>query len=287
MSSFRSLAQFDSWPYDGGGFEVLRPRLAPPPKRLSRASQASLSAVVRADVIPRLVRSHADPGQGVTAPPDEVMAFARYLVNGDITAAQRLIARLRDTGTPLTEIYLRLFTDAARHLGDLWVEDVCDFSDVTLALINMRRLLRTLSSEFAGARETQSHCSRRALLIAAPGDDHDFGIALVQEFFRRDGWDVESAPNTYDAVLRFSKTEPCDVIGLSVSNDTSVDGLAAIVRAIRKSAASTSLKVLVGGRFFLEHPDFVCDVGADGTATDGRGAVTRVSSLLDTSAMQY
>lgn len=287
MSGFRSLAQFDGWQYGSTGFEVLRPTLVPVPRRLGRTSHKTLASVIEADIIPRLLLAHGQEPQPAQAGSDaDVVAFARHVVEGDLHAAERIIAKLRNDGASIAGIYLCLFTGAARHLGELWDEDLCDFADVTLALGNMQRLMRELARDFAALDVAPRAMTGSALLIAVPDDNHDFGIAMVRDFFQREGWSVCGDPNTWDGVLRFLRAQPCDVVGLSVSNDTSVDGLAAIIRAIRKSAGATSVKVMVGGRFFLEHPEFVSDVGADATALDGRGAVTRVSSLLDTSAMR-
>jgi methanogenic corrinoid protein MtbC1 len=292
MSGFRSLAYFDDWPSSNGGFEVLRPPMEPRESRFSRASRAKLATVVEQGVIPQLLLSHTAPrhapsskDSGVVARTQDVASFSRHMVTGDIRAAQRIVTRLRAAGASVASIHLDLFTRSARHLGDLWIEDVCDFADVTLGLSRMQQMMRTLSPDFLG-EVRPSFGSRRAVLMAAPGDDHDFGIQIVREFFRRDGWDVAPAATSYDGLLREVQTLRCAVVGISVTKDASVDGLATIIRAVRRNAVDPSVKVMVGGRFFLEHPHFVDHVGADATATDGRGAVTQISSLLDTSALQ-
>jgi hypothetical protein len=43
---------------------------------------------------------------------------------------------------------------------------------------------------------------------------------------------------------------------------------------------------MVGGRFFLMHPEAVSGVGADASAQDGRRAVLKVSSLLGTNVLR-
>jgi len=294
MSGFRSLAYFDSWPSANGGFEVLRPRMESPRHRFSRASRIKIAGLVESEVIPRLLEKHTAPrcasaakrGRSPTAAAlEDAVLFSRHLVRGDVEAAQRLVAQLRTRGTPVSSIYLDLFTRSAKYLGELWVDDICDFSDVTLALSRMQQLLRSLSADFM-CEASKPASDRRAILMAAPGDNHDFGIEMVREFFRRDGWHVAPAATSYDALLRQVRKDRCAVVGISVTNDSSADGLATVIRAVRKNAIDRGLKVMVGGRFFLEHPHFVDHVGADATAIDGRGAVTQVSSLLDTSAMQ-
>lgn len=83
-----------------------------------------------------------------------------------------------------------------------------------------------------------------------------------------------------DELLGLVRGGAFDVIGLSVSNSVCVDDLASLVRAPREAARPRLPLVMVGGRFFLECPECVGEVGADATAQDGRRAVLRVSSLL-------
>lgn len=292
MSGFRSLAFLDHWPVGGGvGWETLRPKLAPvrsaAKAELGKAARAKLSKVIEADIIPRLLMAHdVAPVQDAGVASDVVVAFSRQLLRGDLEAANDTVSGLRAAGMAISGIYLELFTPSARFLGELWVEDICDFTDVTLALSHMQQMLRELAPEFVERPTRRAKRERRALLVAAPGDDHGFGIQIVREFFRRAGWEVTGDPSSYDALLRCTRLERFDVVGLSVTNDASFDGLAAIIRAIRKGSVNPDLKVMVGGRFFLEHPEFVKQVGADATAPDGRRAVPRISSLLDTSALQ-
>jgi methanogenic corrinoid protein MtbC1 len=287
MSGFRSLASFDHWPVVGGGWESLHPRLATRKRELGSSARVKLQKVIEADIIPRLLVAHDAPAERkAAAATDIVVTFSRNLLRGDIEAATDTVNALRRDGMEISSVFLELFAPSARFLGELWVEDICDFTDVTLALSHMQRMLRELAPEFTERPAKGKKAPPRALLIAAPGDDHGFGIQIVREFFRRAGWEVTGEASSYDALLRCTRLERFDVVGLSVTNDASLDGLAAIIRAIRKGAADPGLKVMVGGRFFLEHPGFVKQVGADATAPDGRRAVPRISSLLDTSALQ-
>ena len=124
------------------------------------------------------------------------------------------------------------------------------------------------------------------MLVAAPGDQHTFGVMILQEFFRRAGWHVHGGAVASDEeLLSLAKIDRYDVVGISVSHDVSVDKLASVIRAVREVSQSPDLLVLVGGRFFHARPECVAMVGADASAQDGRRAVLKVSSLLDTEAL--
>ena len=105
---------------------------------------------------------------------------------------------------------------------------------------------------------------------------------------RRAGWQVcIGIYDTADQLFNAASSEPFDVIGLSVGCDASVDDLAGLVAAARRSAIKPSVHMMIGGRFFLEHPELVERVGADATAPDGLRAVTQFSNLLDTTGVRY
>ena len=96
----------------------------------------------------------------------------------------------------------------------------------------LQQLLRELSAAFEA--ETLPRL-RSAVLVTAPGDQHTFGVFILQEFFRRAGWDVRGGSmGSADELLELVQTGPCDLIGLSVSNDMNVEDLASVIRAIRE-----------------------------------------------------
>jgi methylmalonyl-CoA mutase cobalamin-binding subunit len=140
--------------------------------------------------------------------------------------------------------------------------------------------LRELSGAFE-AEGSAAPCGRSALLVGAPGDQHTFGVFVLQEFFRRAGWDVHGgALGSSDELLNLVAGQGFDVIGLSVSNSVDLGDLASLVRTVREAARPHAPLIMVGGRFFLECPQCIGEVGADATAQDGRRAILRVASLL-------
>jgi methanogenic corrinoid protein MtbC1 len=160
---------------------------------------------------------------------------------------------------------------------------VLTFTDVTVGLARLQHLLRELSAPFENEAEHAAH-GRRILLGPAPGEQHTFGTLMVEEFFRRAGWDVAGGPRSPDEILHLVRREWLDVVGLSASCDILFDGLAGLVGAIRRASRNRNVGVLVGGRLFNEHPELVARVGADATAIDGRQAVRQVPQLLGLAA---
>jgi methanogenic corrinoid protein MtbC1 len=195
--------------------------------------------------------------------------FARIVTSADPALARSHIDALCRLGVPLEVIYLELLAPTARHLGYLWEEDLCDFTDVTVGLGTLQQVLRQFGPEFRRLIDKPS-AERRALLLPAPGEQHTFGLFMVEEFFRRDGWHARSEPaSDISRGLAVIRSEWFDVVGFSLSCSDLLDGLASAIRTVRSSAFNRNVRILVGGNVFLQNPELVSVVRADGTATDG------------------
>ncbi|MEJ1937739.1 cobalamin B12-binding domain-containing protein, partial [Nostoc sp. NIES-2111] len=120
---------------------------------------------------------------------------------------------------------------------------------------------------------------RQILLATAPGEQHTFGLSMVESFFRASGWDVTSDPDLDPAKLVGLRRY--GIIGFSLSSETRLEALSACIRAVRRASRNPGIGVMVGGHLFIERPELVAIVGADLTATDGLTAVLLAQSLLD------
>lgn len=244
-------------------------------------------------MIPRLVLAGraslvtaGPPGDIIRPDAEEVAAFAQLVLRQDASAATSFIEDLLERGAALETVYLDLLSPAARQLGELWNEDLCDFTEVTMALGRMQQLLRELSMSFQPEVD-QPQAGRRALLVPAPGEQHTFGLLMVTEFFRRAGWEVSSAGGgSPTAVVNAVRGEWFAIVGFSISSDRRLDALASCIRNIRRASLNRGIGVLVGGPLLVMHPELVPLVGADATAADARQAARQAESLLELMAQR-
>lgn len=275
-------------PLSPGSFSLQEPR---PVERESSASPrtAQLARTIETEIIPRLLLAHrafpecAEPDDDRNLVPcrEQVAEFAKLVLERDVRVSSSYVAALRARGSSIEMILLHLLAPTARLLGDLWKEDLCSFGEVTVGLSRLQQILRELSSPFENEIEHADH-GRRALLAAAPGEQHTFGVCVVEEFFRRAGWDVwTETRSTREDLVALVRSESFDVIGVSLSCDVLFDELPSFIHALRRAARNRSMGVMVGGRLFLDNPELVAHVGADATAADGLDAVQQSRRLLD------
>ena len=277
--------------------DILRPSSVeclgeiPRPGAGDAANDTRMSQLVRTiehEIIPRLMLAHRAaaplprPAASRARPigASDVEEFAKLLLGLEEEPSLEAVAGYRLAGTPIETIYLDLLAPAARYLGLLWTEDLCTFSDVTVALGRLQRVLRQLSPAFGRAVEHPAQ-GRSVLLLPCPGEQHTFGLVLVGEFFRRDGWSVSGGgwDGDADAGARVG-AEWFDAVGFSLGAEVHLRALTEAIRAIRRATRNPQLVVLVGGPLFALNPRFSDDVGADGMTIDGREAPALAERLI-------
>ena len=249
------------------------------------ASEKRLLTLVEAEIIPRLMLAHRDPrhdAQDTSVRPDEVVTFSRALLSNDIADATELIGQLCERGVSMSAVYLQLLAPAARYLGELWEADQCNFSEVTLCLWRMQTLMYDLSATFRGGdvRPTRDGAERRILIASLPGQQYTFGLSMLSEFFRKDGWVVLAIPSPQAGeVLDTLSLHWFDVLALSASMDGEVRDLAKTIKAARKTSRNPRLATMVGGPLFLRQPGLATTVGADGMSEDAPSALALAGHL--------
>jgi methanogenic corrinoid protein MtbC1 len=249
---------------------------------------AHLARTIETDVIPRLVQAHRHTAPAAnTAQANlplqsaaQVAAFVALIIGDSEAQVHAAVDGKRRGGMSVEALYLDLFAPAARVLGDMWLDDECDFSTVTVALGRLQRLLRELSPSFG--TEVEYPANGRRVLFAQPADEqHSFGLSMVAEFFRREGWDVVGVVggSADDPGLRLRR-EWADVVGFSIGSEFRLEWLRQRIAEVRAASRNPDVIIMVGGPIFIINPGWVADVGADATAQDARDAPRVAARLL-------
>ncbi len=247
---------------------------------------------IEAEVIPRLListraaaprtRSSVPIQQLKVAPrlETEVQILTQIVLLDEAHAAYSFVSSMRARGVCLESIFLDLLAPTARLLGEMWTEDRCSFSEVTLGLCRLQQVLRQLSTVFDDEPEPVPSVSS-VLLTPIPGEQHTFGLLMLEEFYRRGGWDTV-------LLMPGGEREICDALshdwfsaaGISISCSFSQDALRALISDMRRSSRNADIAILVGGRAFGADQELALAVGADATAVDGREAIVQTHRLV-------
>jgi methanogenic corrinoid protein MtbC1 len=241
----------------------------------------ALARTVETEIVPRLVALYhgmthgASPvsrGKRALVGEAEIEQFTD-LVLSHHEPALAILRRLAEQGATAHELCLDLLAPAARRLGDLWTADRCHFSEVTIALGRLQMMLRELAAHMESTASWPMP-TRRVLLMAASGEQHTFGLAMVRDFFRAAGWRVAAdCPEGAAALKERVRGEFFDIVGFTIGSERHVEALASAVHLLRRHSLNPAVRVLVGGPLLLARPEVAAQVGADATALDARQAI--------------
>ena len=215
---------------------------------------------------------------------EQVYDFSMLCLNSDLSKAEAFVQDLLNNGKSTESVYLNLFAPAARQLGTLWEEDVCNFIQVTIGLVQLQTITRKLGHSF-NEKRTFGARGEKALFAPSPGSQHTFGALMVSEFFRKEGWQVwlELGPAESDLLTTIAD-EWFDVIGLSIGSDAELDDLSGLIGRIREVSNNPSVFVMIGGAAIYGRTDLSNRFGADAFAADAASALELARELLATTA---
>ena len=210
---------------------------------------------------------------------ERIEEFVEKLFDEDSDRCRDIIDdALLENGDPQKVAEL-LMEPAARIIGENWCADECDFLKVTIAISRMQRLFRRMTSEHPpGALPDLSRC---ALLTPAPGEQHTFGLCVVDDAFRRAGWEVDCCGCDEEfEMLRLVASSHYQIIGVSVSVERRLPELRDIIQRVRSRSRNRSIVLIAGGSMVMQNPQSAIDAGFDLLAVDAVSAVALADTVV-------
>jgi methanogenic corrinoid protein MtbC1 len=228
-----------------------RLRLTPDAPPVDTVTRGDLLATIHEKIIPQLVLTHCELGKGGACPDarppptvEEVASFAAIAVREDDVAALAFVEVLASQGVSLEAVLLHLVAPAARLLGDQWLDDVRSFTEVTIGLGTLQRVVHVLGPSFAPDTANRG----LVVLIAAPSEQHTLGIYMLGEFLRRAGWGVLVEPNmSEDELVSMVGSQRVELVGISMSSSHGTKALKRLVTLVRRASVNPDLTIMMGG----------------------------------------
>jgi methanogenic corrinoid protein MtbC1 len=256
--------------------------------RAQEECKRSLTEAIETQIIPRLVQAHrvsmpeADPatlGPGIS--PKQLATFVTLSKSSQASETTQFIDELLHQGVTTDRIFLDLIAPAARQLGRMWDQDLCDFTEVTCGLVRMHEITHRLGFEYQNGPQLGGDV-QRIMLASAPGSQHFLGMTIVSDFFRKAGWDVVIEISVSEKeLLHAVNNEWFDVIGISCATETQLKALPGLIRALNAASGNPEPGVLLGGPIFTVQKHDARSLGADGICVDVKEAVTLAASFRE------
>ncbi len=259
---------------------------AMPVTKAAFADDDEINAILESDLVPRLMMAHSadrpalQAKSGGALSPDLARTFAVLPLQLEASELLSEVDRFLEAGLGVETLYVDVLAPAARHLGELWERDECDFVDVTMGLWRLQEVMRDVAAR-SPAIMAPLAARRSALFSPLPGDNHSFGAQMIDEVFARAGWSSAVLVNPAKReLLDHLAHRAIDLVGLTVSRDSPVSALASLVKAVRSVSLNPHVRVLLGGHVINEDPGIVAKVGADGTGVDAKAALELAERLI-------
>ena len=249
---------------------------------LDRPRRERLKGVIVEQVLPKLKLLHESArlwDEGADAfTPDEISQFGALAVASDSTGARAFFETMQARGHSIETLFIHLLAPTARHLGEGWVQDTCDFVDVTVGVTRLQELLMI----FGHAEDVPVIDLRHRILLAtAPGEQHVFGVNMVGKLMRGAGWDVTiSKGPSVKEIAALVADDWYGVVGVALSAHAGLEEVGRSIDEMRRVSRNRRIAVMVGGPAFTGHPERAVQVGADSTADDASAAVFLAKKLL-------
>lgn len=258
-----------------------KPVATPPP--------ADFATLVEREIIPRLVMAHSDGphdrlrdvDDGVDMSVEEISAFAPLALDHDAGVLVDRIDVFLRRGVPADRIMVEMLAPAARYLGEMWEDDQVDFVAVTMAMWRLQEVVREVSARVpvhgCGGREQSS-----ALFSVLPGEQHSFGTVMIEDVFRRAGWNTELLTDcTVKELSAIVSAQSFDIIGLTVTGDVVAADTKSVIDKVRSASRNPDVTIMVGGRCFAGDVDRAKAVGADTTSNDAIHALEVANAIVE------
>ena len=156
-----------------------------------------------------------------------------------------------------------MFIEAvARLLGRKWVDDDCDFIDVTIGTARLQEIIRLLSFEFR-SRHPRTWVPFVAL-ITPHGEQHTLALHILGLLFDAMGWSnqVLEGRGLQGNELR-SAIRRADMVCIGWSHQRLKPEFEDIVTTVRAISPGSRMPIVAGGMAALENVDFLVALGID------------------------
>ncbi|MEX0280182.1 MAG: B12-binding domain-containing protein [Arenibacterium sp.] len=198
------------------------------------------------------------------------------LMSESETSYQAVITSLIASGVTTDEVYELFVPDAARRLGQLWVEDRASFVDVTIGAGRLQSLYRDQAER--GEKnwlDRSIPLGQSVLLIIPENEDHSLGAFVAANQFRRHGFWVRMAIGlNLEELVHLVKTGHFAMLGVTAATLKTVPQVTAMIDHLRSNVKKCP-PIAVGGLVVSNHDGIASRTGADVAAKTVREAIEK------------
>lgn len=206
-------------------------------------------------------------------------ALVRYLdemqaamTQPDPDTISHLLNAMRRSGIRDADIADFYIPVVARRLGEAWVTDTMEFTQVTVGMANLHTMLRSLDSSWCSPERAPFGTLGQICIIVPEGVQHSIGANILAGQMRRAGYDVLLRTDlAVDEIAQFVSAPETIGVMISASLWEPLDFLRTVVKKVREG--NSGVPILVGGNVLDRECDVSAMIGADMATNDWQTAL--------------
>ena len=209
---------------------------------------------------------------------EEAEQYLLFLTNMEREKAVEYILDLVEKGISIEDVYLKIFQNVQYEIGRLW-----QLNEISIAQEHYATSITQLIMSQLYPKIFTSYKKGKKSLTTCIGDElHELGIRMVADLLELNGWDtIHLGSNTPAAeILNILEDKKIDLLAISVTLPDQLEESKDLISAVRKNEKLSQLKIIVGGKLFMQNDNLWQKIGADGFARDAKEAVKVADSLL-------
>lgn len=204
--------------------------------------------------------------------------FNETLIKGNKSQASKLILSAVEEGVSIQDIYLNVFQKSQLETGRLWLMNKISVAKEHYVSAATQMIMSQLYPYiFSTERKGFTFIG-----ACVGGELHEIGLRMVSDFFEMEGWDTYylGANTPVTTLVSAVKEYNADILGLSIAMPYHRSLVKKSIEEIRKEITEHQTKILVGGNGISNKKNIWKVFGADGYASDAKGAIELANKII-------
>ena len=180
----------------------------------------------------------------------------------DNNKSYKIVNILLKKGISILDLFETYFPEAAKLLGEEWLEDRLSFAQVTIAMTKLQSLTRDYESSYC--TELSYNMDQPEILLIVPrGESHTFGAQMAYRKFKRLGTSPYLAIG-YDTMemQHLINAHKFSLIGMSVGDCVNKNNCINLIKDLRSLTQGTT-PIILGGSVIDSNKTFSKELKVD------------------------
>lgn len=195
-------------------------------------------------------------------------AFLAAIVGGQRQAALAIVEQTLAEGATHIDIYIDIFTESLRCVGDLWEQNKISVAQEHMATLITQYTIAMIYPRLVSALPSLGNM----VVTGVAGELHQIGANLVADAMEAKGWTVRFLGTNlpHSTVLTTMEEFSTDVLCVSTTLVANLPSTAELVLAVQARFGKQSPRVVLGGSAHRMASGFAAEVGVTEAIADLR-----------------